>query len=94
MVPPTPAQNGNGTFTIVNTGTAAATIASVVSGNPAFTVTLNPSGQVLAPCDSAIVGVQYTAGAPGSSANGQIAVSVTSAVGNLTRNEAVTGSTQ
>jgi hypothetical protein len=89
-----PAQNGNGIFTIVNTGTAAATIASVVSSNPNFVITSDPSGQVLAPCDSAIVGVQYIAGPAGSTANGQIAVSVTSSAGNLTRNEAVIGSTQ
>jgi len=94
VVPPTPAQNGNGTFTIVNTGAAPLTITSVTSSGAQFTVTSNPSGTTLAPCDSTIAAVQYIAESSGQSSVGQIVVTATSGTSILTRTESVIGNTQ
>lgn len=96
-VPPTPAQPGNGTFTITNTGAASLTITSVVSSSPVvYTVTANPSGTTLAPCDSAVVSVRYGPEAAGSSSAAQITVSATTGAGpqTITAIETVTGTTQ
>jgi hypothetical protein len=92
--PGSPAQNGSGSFTIVNNGAAPLTITSVVSNNATFTVTSDPSGTTIGPCDTALATVQYTAGAAGSSAATQIVVTATTGGNSITKNETVTGSTQ
>jgi hypothetical protein len=92
----TPAQPGNGAFTIVNTGAAPLTITSVVSSNPAvYSITADPSGTTLAVCDTAVVGVRYGPEAPGTSSGAQITVSAGTGVPSqtITARESVTGTT-
>jgi hypothetical protein len=97
--PSTPADetaNGTGIFNIVNTGGANLTITSVTSGNPDFTVTSNPTGTTLAPCESAIVVVEYAANATPAVETGSIVVTATTGTppGPITATETVIGRTQ
>lgn len=85
--------DGSGTFTITNTGAAPLTITSVVSNNNPPFATTNPAGTILAPCESVVVAVTYSAGATGSTATGTITVSATSNATILTANEVVVGTT-
>lgn len=94
VVAPVPAQNGTGTFTIVNNGGGPLTIDSIVSNNGNITVTNPPAGPVaLNVCDSFIVAVTYTAQSAGQSTAGVITVTGTSAGNTLIARENVIGTT-
>ena len=96
VVNPVPAQNGNGTFTIVNTGAGPVSLDSIVSNNgnvivnnapPAGTVTLNP-------CESYVVSVTYVAQGAGQTTTALITITGTSGTTTVTGRETVTGTTQ
>jgi len=92
--PGTPAVNGSGFFTIVNTGGAPLTITGIVT-QPTPPFTNGPPSQTnLAVCESALVQVSYQAGSAGQQDVGTSTVSATTNATNISAVETLVGSTK